>query len=181
MRDRKILKSLKYLVLTAAILIGATGISNAEETPEPETFTFTATGEVCDTTDREQDTIGALVSVDFEGVIEGDEPPYSLTESAITIEGFLEPGDTVDLPFGVTITPPQQCNGRDSEFSSDYIDVYVEDTASLLEDTSAFITCDVQEAEPCDTSTEDIEVQLNAPMDSGAFGRTIEFTYTAAF
>ena len=174
MRDRKILKSLKYLVLTAAILIGATGISNAE------TLTFTATGEVCDTMDREQDTIGALVSVDFEGVIVGDEPPYSLTESAITIEGLLTPGATVDLPFGVTITPPQQCDGTDSEFSFDYIDVYVEDTDSLLEDASALITCDVGGASPCDTSTEDIEVQLMAPMDSGAFGRTIEFTYTAS-
>jgi hypothetical protein len=60
-RERKILKSLKYLVLTAAILIGATGVSNANP------FTVTATVPGCDPVFGLQQATITSVSATVEG------------------------------------------------------------------------------------------------------------------
>lgn len=160
---QRILKSLKYLVLTAVMSIGATGISSADP------FTFTASGEVCDTSDRTQDTIGTLDGVVF---VESPDDLFFLADNAVTILGYIEPSSSVFLPFELDVSPPQRCDLVDSVDSGDYIDVYSDLLRSFKCDTVFAMTV-------CDAFTEDVEVELMAPPTSGAFDTTIVFTYTA--
>jgi hypothetical protein len=99
MSNRKILKSLKYLVLTAAILIGATGVSNAE--------TFTVTAQVgCDpsignTTPATINSVTATV----------DTTPVT---SPINL-GTFEWGDSKDILFGINADGVIDCAGDESD------------------------------------------------------------------
>jgi hypothetical protein len=83
-RERKILKSLKYLVLTAAILLGATGVSNAE--------TFTVTADIgCDTSDPSLDnpgTIGTIGVADDSTLNFGDVVPNQTETIIFNVTAF---------------------------------------------------------------------------------------------
>jgi hypothetical protein len=90
-RERKILKSLKYLVLTAAILLGATGVSNANS--------FTVTADIgCDPTLEGSETASATLT------------SVSATVDAVPVSGTIDFGE-VNAGFTKNIDFTLMANG----------------------------------------------------------------------
>lgn len=160
MSYRKLLNSLKYTFLSALIVIGATGVSNANP--------FTVTGEVCDTMERSQDTPGTLNSVSIVA-LEADE--FTVNESTITMKGVVDPGYTATLPFDLDVTAPLQCDGLPSSSSFDYIDVDGVDV--VVGD------CLPSNFFPCSTFDTEVTADVTFPIVSGPYSTQITFTYTA--
>jgi hypothetical protein len=101
MRDRKILKSLKYLVLTAAILIGATGVSNANS--------FTVTAEVgCDPTLE-----GGLYEVAKIRTVTATKGGFTVA-SPINL-GTFEKGETATISFAIDADGATNCAGNEAD------------------------------------------------------------------
>ena len=100
-RERKILKSLKYLVLTAAILLGATGVSNAE--------TFTVTADIgCDPTLEGGETASATLT------------SVSATIDAAPVSGTIDFGAvnaefTKDIDFTLMADGAIDCDGNETD------------------------------------------------------------------
>ena len=151
---QRILKSLKYLVLTVAISIGATGISNAE--------TFTVTADVgCDPM-MGMDT-GAMINsitatVDSEPVV-GD-----------TIDlGSFNVGEFKDIIFTIDADGNLDCalNETDATILIEYTDSLVMDALSSAYDDYGF-----------PTSETSVTVTFVAPsvLENLAFNESITFS-----
>jgi hypothetical protein len=156
MRDRKILKSLKYIVLTAAILIGATGVSNANP--------FTVTAEVgCDPNIDEGDS-GTLDSV---SVVTSGSDSFTVTETVIAF-GEVEQNQTETLTFSLNVTGPTDCNGDPDNFTTESITV----SGSAVDTYSCAATI------PCSPFASTAVVGIRFTGDFGAYSGSIEFAHT---
>jgi hypothetical protein len=102
MRDRKILKSLKYLVLTAAILIGATGVSNANP--------FTVTADVgCDPAQG----MGATEAATIDSVT-ATTGGVAVVGSTINL-GTFEKDETATISFAIDADGATDCAGNEAD------------------------------------------------------------------
>ena len=155
-RERKILKSLKYLVLTAAILIGATGVSNANP--------FTVTAEVgCDPL-IDPGSSGTLIGV---SVVTSESDSFTVTETVIAF-GEVEQNQTETLTFSLNVTGPTDCNG-DPDNST---------TESITVSGSAVNTYSCDAAMPCSPFASTAVVGILFPYIAGAYSESIVFAHT---
>jgi len=146
---QRILKFFKYLVLTAAILIGATGVSSAE----PEPFEFTVTADIgCDTSDPSLDNPGTIGTI---GVA---------ADSTLNF-GDVVPNQTETIIFNVTAFNRTACD--------ETTDRGVDGISISYSDMSMSDNCAV---DGCNTASTSITVNVMFPNLEGPYSETITFS-----
>jgi hypothetical protein len=153
---QRVLKSLKYLVLTAAILIGATGVSSAE----PVTHSFTVTADIgCDTSDMTLDNPGTIDTM-------------VVAAGSTLIFGEVVPNQTESIIFDLTASNRTACD-ETTDRGVDNISIEYSDMMSMS-DSCGVVVGDLLVV--CDTESTSITVNVIFPNLEGPYSETITFS-----
>ena len=153
---QRILKSLKYLVLTAAILIGATGVSSAA----PGTHSFTVTADIgCDISDPTFDNPGTIVTME---VAAGSTLNF----------GEVVPNQTETIIFDLTASNRTACD-ETTDRGVDNISIMYTDMVSMSDSCGEVVEGLLV---ACDTESTSITVNVIFPNLEGPYSQTITFS-----
>lgn len=140
---------LVYVGLSFSFLFASVGVSNAGD--HVSTFEFTATAEVCDPMDSDQDTPGSLIDVTVD------------SGSSLNL-GPVTAGDTEFIEFDITATNPLDCLETDLGFD----DIFISYSDVVNFSTSG----------SCVTDDTACAVQIVIPSRVTTLSGTITFSYT---
>lgn len=145
--EKRILKSLKYLVLTVAVLIGATGVSNANP--------FTVTAEIgCDTSDPTLDNPGTIDTID-------------VAAGSTLLFGEVVPNQEESIVFEVNGSNRTACD-ETTDRGVEAISIDYTDILSMSD------TCAVEPG--CNTASTLLTVFVQFPNLQGSYTETITFS-----